>query len=87
MSNGERLIVRNGSLWNDVLFEKEVIFHEFDFETSNSKSEVTKSNSLKITSFSKSTSLQREPFLTINLSPLLVTKKGFMLVIILSNYQ
>jgi hypothetical protein len=35
--------------------------------------------------------LQREPFLTmfdtINLSPLLVTKKGFMLIIILSNYQ
>ena len=35
--------------------------------------------------------LQKEPFLTmfytINLSPLLVTKKGFMLNIILSNYQ
>ena len=26
-------------------------------------------------------------FYTINLSPLLVTKKGFMLIIILSNYQ
>ena len=62
-----------------------------DFETSSSKSEVSKSNSLKITSFSKTMSLQREPFLTmfytINLSPLLVTKKGFMLIIILSNYQ
>ena len=35
--------------------------------------------------------LQREPFLmmfcTINLSPLLVTKKGFMPIIILSKYQ
>ena len=35
--------------------------------------------------------LQREPlltmFYTINLYPLLVTKKGFMLIIILSNYQ
>ena len=48
-------------------------------------------NSWKITSFSKTTSLQRELFLTmfytINLSPLLVTKNGFMLIIILSNYQ
>ena len=55
-------------------------FQMLDFETSNSKSEVSKSNSLKITSFSKTTSLQRELFLamfyTINLSPLLVTKKG-----------
>ena len=37
------------------------------------------------------TSLQREPFLTmfytINLSPLHVIKKGFMIIIILSNYQ
>ena len=62
-----------------------------DFETSNSKSEVLKSNSWKITSFSKTMALQREPFLTvfytINLSPLFVTKKGLMLTIILSNYQ
>ena len=40
---------------------------------------------------SKTTSLQREPFLTmfytINLCPLLVTKWGFMLIIILRNYQ
>ena len=68
-----------------------VCFQMLDFETSNSKSEVSKSNSWKITSFSKTTLLQREPFLTmfytINLSPLLVTKKGFMLIIILSNYQ
>ena len=53
-----------------------VCFQMLDFETSNSKSE-----GLEITekySFSKTTSLQREPFLTmfytINLSPLLVTK-------------
>ena len=26
--------MRNGSLWSGVVFEKEVIFHEFDFETS-----------------------------------------------------
>ena len=59
--------------------------------TSNSKLEVSKSKSWKITSFSKTTSLQRELFLTmyytINLSLLLIIKKGFMLIIILSNYQ
>ena len=36
-SNGERLVVHNvvriSSLWSGVVFEKEVIFHEFDFET------------------------------------------------------
>ena len=67
-----------------------VCFQMLDFETSNSKSEVSISNSLKITSFSKTMALQKKPFLTmfytINLSPLLVTKKGFMLIIILSNY-
>ena len=61
------------------------------FETSSSKSEVFKSNSWKITSFSKTTFLQREPFLTmfytINLSPLIVTKWGIILIIILSSYQ
>ena len=66
-------------------------FQMVDFETSNSKSKVSKSNWWKINSFSRTTSLQREPFLTmfytINLSPLLVTKKGFVLIIILSNYQ
>ncbi len=45
----------------------------------------------EITSFSKTTLLQREPFLTmfytINSSSLLVTNKVFMLTIILSNYQ
>ena len=64
--------------------EKTPLSHEVvcvwmvDFETSNSKCEVSKSNSHKITSFSKTMSLQREPFLTwfytTNLSPLLVTK-------------
>ena len=65
-----------------------VCFLTLDFETSNSKLEVSKSNSGEITSFS---SVQRELFLTmfytINLSPLLVIKKGFMMIIILSNYQ
>ena len=46
-SNGERLmvknIVRNGSLWSAIVFEKEVIFHEFDFETSDLELEVSKS--------------------------------------------
>ena len=62
-----------------------------DFDTSNSKSEVSKSNSWKITYFSKSTSLQREPFLTmfftINSSPMLVTMSVFKLIFVLSNYQ
>ena len=51
--NGERLrvknIVRNGSLWSDIVFEKEVIFHEFDFETSNLEFEVSKSSIWKHT--------------------------------------
>ena len=64
--------------------EKTPLSHEvvriqmLDFETSNSKSEVSKSNTIKITSLSKTTLLQRELFLTmfytINLSSLLVTK-------------
>ena len=41
-----------------------VCFQMLDFETSNSKSEVSKSDSWTITSFSKTVSLQREPFLT-----------------------
>ena len=60
------------------LSHKVVCFQMLDFETSNSKPEVSKSNLWQITSFSKNTSLQRELFLTmfytINLSPLLVTK-------------
>ena len=55
-----------------------VCFQMLGFETSNSKLEVSKSNWWKITSFSKTTPLQLEPFLTMfyitNLSPLLVTK-------------
>ena len=72
--------------------EKTLLLHEvvcfvmLDFETSNSKLEVS-----KFTSFSKTTSLQRELFLTMfyttNLSPILVIKKGFMMIIILRNYQ
>ena len=41
-----------------------VFFQVLDFETSNSKSEVSKSNLWKITPFSKTTSLQRKLFLT-----------------------
>ena len=79
------------------LSHKVVCFQMLDFETSNSKSEVSKSNSCEINSFSKTTSLQREPFLTMEcfilstspqyLSPILVTKEGFVLIIILSSYQ
>ena len=43
-------IVRNGSLWSEVVFEKEVIFHEFDFETSDLEFEVSKSSLWKHTS-------------------------------------
>ena len=57
-----------------------------DFETSKSKSEVSKSNSWKTTPL-----LQRELYLTmfytINSSPLLITMLVFMLKIILSNYH
>ena len=46
-SNVERLIVynivRKGSLGSAIVFEKEVIFHEFDFETSDLELEVPKS--------------------------------------------
>ena len=48
MSNGEGLIVlnivRTDSLWSGVVFEKEAIFHEFDFETSELDFEVSKSS-------------------------------------------
>ena len=69
-----------------------VCFQRLDFETSNSKSEVSKSNSWKIDSFVKTTLLQREPFfwcivLYYRQLPILVTKLGFMLRINLSNYQ
>ena len=52
-----------------------------DFETSNYKCEVSKSNSWEITSFSRTKSLQRVQFLTMcytsNLSPLLLTKRFY----------
>ena len=53
-----------------------VCLQMLDFETSNSKSEVSKSNSWKITSFSKTTSHQREPFLTMfyTYQPLPITR-------------
>ena len=61
-----------------------VCFLMLDFETSNSKHEVSKSNSWKIIFLLKTTSLQRELFLTMfyttNLSPLLVIKNGFMMI-------
>ena len=63
-----------------------------DFETSSSTSEVSKSNLWKITSFSKNYGTS-EGAVSHNvsyhqpLSPLLATKKGFMLIIILNNYQ
>ena len=41
-----------------------VCFQMLDFETPQSNSDVLKSNSWKITSFLKTTSLKREPFLT-----------------------
>ena len=41
--------MRNGSIWSDVVFEKEVIFHEFDFETSEFDFEVSKSSIWKQT--------------------------------------
>ena len=51
-----------------------VCFQMLDFETSNSKSEVSKSNSWKITSFSKTTLLQRETFHNLlNYQPLPIT--------------
>ena len=44
--NGELLIVQNivgnGSLWSNVVFEKEVIVHELDFDTSDLELEVSK---------------------------------------------
>ena len=63
-----------------------------DFGTSKSNSEVSESNSWKITSFSKTSSLQSEPFLTMCYfyhHQLLVTRYQvrYMLIIIYSNYQ
>ena len=55
-------------------------FQMLDFETSNSKSEVSKSNSWKITFF-----LNVLIYFIINTSQLLVTKKGFKLITISSD--
>ena len=41
--------MRNGSLWSNVVFEKEVIFHDFDFETPELDFEVSKSSIWKHT--------------------------------------
>ena len=70
------------------LSHKIVCFQMLDFETS---AEVSKSIQIfwwEITSYSNTTLLQREPFLTMfktgNISPLLITKSVFMPTIILS---
>ena len=58
-------------------FSHEVVYFEMlDFETSKSNFGVSKSNSniLVENSFSKTTLLQREPFLTINSSQLITNK-------------
>ena len=39
--------MRNGSLGSDIVFEKKVIFHEFDFETSSLEFEVFEIKHLK----------------------------------------
>ena len=36
--------MRNGSIWSNVVFEKEAIFHEFDFETTDLEFEVSKAS-------------------------------------------
>ena len=41
--------MRNGSLWSGVVFEQEVTFHEFDFQTSSLECEVPKSSIWKHT--------------------------------------
>ena len=43
--------MRNGSLWSTAFFETEVIFHEFDFETSDLEFEVSKSSILNAHNF------------------------------------
>ena len=53
MSNVKLLIVenivRNGSLWSNVVYKNEVIFHKFDFETSDLEFEIPKSSIWKHT--------------------------------------
>ena len=41
--------MRNGSLWSNIVFETEVISHEFDFKTSELDFEVPKSSTWKHT--------------------------------------
>ena len=46
--------MRNGSLWSDIVFENEVIFHEFDFETLQiknlrSRNQASESTQLRVT--------------------------------------
>ena len=59
----------------------EVCFQMIEFGTSKSNAEVSKSNPWKITSFSKTTTLQMEACLTMfyimNSSPLLVYQVSF----------
>ena len=64
-----------------------------DFETSKFEFWGLEIKFVEITSFLKTMLLQREPFLTMFytytsiLSPLLITKEGFMLRVMLSTYQ
>ena len=73
------------------LVTRSCVLQMLDFLTLKSNSEVSKSSSSKITSFSKTTVVQMEPFLTmfytVKLSSLLITKQGFMQREILSSYQ
>ena len=68
-SNGELLIVynivRNCSLWSNVDFQKEEIFREFDFETSELEFEIPKSSVYKHT-----TSCDKGVFVSIIISQL-----------------
>ena len=67
--------------------------HFLEFETSNSKSEVSKSNLRKITPSGMSVHVlsqklhYSEGAVSHQPIPLLIINKGFMIIIILSNYQ
>ena len=73
------------------LLNKTVWFQILDFKTPKSNFEVSKSNSnifmKNYLTLSKTTLLQREPFLTmfynINSSPLIINKEVFMITIFL----
>ena len=68
-----------------------VCFLKLDFETSNSKSEVSEikfmENYFLLENYVTSEGAFLTMFCTINLSPLLITKRGFMTIMILSHYQ